>query len=77
MSGNEDVGEGDETLKTIDIKEKGSVTIPSTSTDKTALLKGQNVTVAEFTIKPSNNNEGITLDQLVISGTINNGTTTT
>jgi hypothetical protein len=54
------------------IKSQGSVTIPATSTAKNALLKAQNSTIAEFTIKPSNNNEGITLDELILTGTVGN-----
>jgi hypothetical protein len=35
------------------VKAKGSVTIPSTSEAKTALLKAQNTSIAKFTVKPS------------------------
>jgi archaellum component FlaG (FlaF/FlaG flagellin family) len=76
MSGNEGVGIGDEVMKTLKIKAKGSVTIPSTSTDKTALLKAQNVTIAEFTVKPSNNNEGITLEDIAFKVTKNSNVLT-
>lgn len=54
----------------METKAKGSVTIPSTSDSKTALLKAQNTTIAKFTIKPSNSNEGITLENMVLSGNI-------
>jgi hypothetical protein len=57
----------------MEVKAKGSVTIPSNSEAKTALLKGQNITIAKFTVKPSNGNEGITLEELVLSGTIDTG----
>jgi hypothetical protein len=55
----------------METKAKGSVTIPSTSDSKTALLKAQNTTIAKFTIKPSNSNEGITLENMVLSGNVN------
>jgi hypothetical protein len=70
VNGNENTGRGSDNTASIRIKSKGSVTIPATSTAKNALLKAQNTTIAEFTIKPSNNNDGITLDDLVLSGNI-------
>jgi hypothetical protein len=73
MNGNEDTGRGSERLMNIKIKAKGSVTIPSTTEAKTALLKAANTTVAKFTIKPSNGNEGIMLEDFVLEAT-NGGT---
>ena len=69
MNGNEDTGRGSERLMNIKIKAKGSVTIPSTTEAKTALLKAANTTVAKFTIKPSNGNEGIMLEDFVLEAT--------
>ena len=73
MSGNEDTGKGEEDLISMETKAKGSVTVPSTTEAKTALLRAQNTTIAKFTVKPSNGNEGITLEELVLSGTVDNG----
>jgi hypothetical protein len=74
-NGNENTGKGSDTTASMRIKSQGSVTIPATSTAKNALLKAQNSVIAEFTIKPSNNNEGITLDELVLTGSIDDGVT--
>ena len=57
VNGNEDTGMASDTTVGIKIKSKGSVTIPSTTEAKTALLKAQNQAVAKFTVKPSNSNE--------------------
>ena len=70
MSGNEDTGRGTDDLVEIEIKAKGSVTIPSDNQSKTALLKASNVNVASFRVKPSNGNEWITLEELVLSGNV-------
>ena len=70
MNGNEDTGKGSERLMNIKIKAKGSVTIPSTSEAKTALLKAANTTVAKFTVKPSNNNEGLMLEDMTLTATV-------
>ena len=64
---NEDTGKGYDALVSMKIKAKGSVTIPSAKDDNTALLKAQNATVAKFTVKPSNGNEWITLEDLELS----------
>ena len=66
-----DAGKASDAFVTMETKAKGSVTIPSTSDSKTALLKAQNTTIAKFTIKPSNSNEGITLENMVLSGNVN------
>jgi len=67
MSGNEDTGKWEEDLIGMKTKSKGSVTIPSKAQDKTAVLKKTNAEIATFTIKPSKNNDGITLEQLVLN----------
>jgi hypothetical protein len=52
---------------------KGTVSVTNEKSSKnTVLLKARNTTLAEFTIKPSNNNEGLTLEDVVITGTIGN-----
>jgi hypothetical protein len=53
---------------------KGTVNITNEKSSKnTVLLKARNTTIAEFTIKPSNNNEGLNLEDIVLTGTIGNG----
>ena len=66
VNGNEDTGKGSDILVNMKIKEQGSVTIPATSEAKTALVGRQNQTIAKFTVKPSNGNEGITLDEMIL-----------
>ena len=67
MSGNEDTGRWTDNLVEIEIKAKGSVTIPSDNQSKTALLKASNVKVASFRVKPSNGSEWITLEDIVLN----------
>ena len=58
-------------MVTISLVNKGSVTIPTASSSKsTVLLKAKNSTLATFVVKPSNNNEGLTLENIVFTGTI-------
>jgi hypothetical protein len=60
-------------MVTISVVAKGTVTIPTASSSKnTVLLKAKNQTLAKFVVKPSNNNEGLTLENLVLR--VNNGT---
>jgi hypothetical protein len=60
-------------MVTISVVAKGSVTIPTASSSKnTVLLKAKNQTLAKFVVKPSNNNEGLTLENLVLR--VNNDT---
>ena len=61
-------------MVTINLVNKGSVTIPTSSSSKnTVLLKAKNATLATFTVKPSNNNEGLTLENIIFTGTIGGG----
>jgi hypothetical protein len=54
-------------MVTISVVAKGSVTIPTaTSSKNTVLLKAKNQSLAKFVVKPSNGNEGLTLENLVL-----------
>jgi hypothetical protein len=70
MNGNENTGKGEADTVELQIKAKGSVTIPADSKAKTAVLKKSNAEVASFTIKPSKGNEGITLEEVVLAACI-------
>jgi len=70
---NDDAGKAEENLVEMRIVGKGTVSVTNEKSSKnTVLLKARNTTLAEFTIKPSNNNEGLTLEDVVITGTIGN-----
>jgi hypothetical protein len=59
-------------MVTFEVVAKGTVTIPTASSSKnTVLKKAKNQTLATFTVKPSNGNEGINLENLVLN--IDNG----
>ena len=64
-----DAGIGSDDLVEFETKESGSVTIPAAKLKSTALLRSANSVVAEFTVKPSNSNEGIMFDNIVLTGT--------
>ncbi len=70
-NGNSDSGKAEENLAPFKIVDKWTFNITDTKGKDTVLLKGRNTTIAEFTIKPSNNNDGMTLEDLVLTGTIN------
>jgi hypothetical protein len=54
-------------MVTLSVVAKGTVTIPTaTSSKKTVLLKAKNQTLATFVVKPSNGNEGLDLENLVL-----------
>ena len=60
-----------DSMVTINLVNKWSVVIPTASSSKnTVLLKAKNSTLASFVVKPSNNNEGLTLENIVFTGTI-------
>jgi len=64
-------------MVTINLTDKGSVTIPAASASKnTVLLKAKNSALATFTVKPSNNNEGLTLEDIEFTGSIGTATMT-
>ena len=69
-NGNEGAGKWDDTCVLVKIKAKGSITIPASAEAKTALLKAQNTTIASFRVKPSNNNEGISFEDMQISAKV-------
>ena len=64
-------GIGYDDLVTIKVVEKGTVTIPTASSSKNdVILKAKNQKIAEFTVKPSNNNEGLDLENLLLRVTV-------
>ena len=69
-NGNEPSGVGSDDLTTIKVVAKGTVTIPTASSSKnTVLKKAKNQTLATFTVKPSNDNEGLELENLFLKVT--------
>lgn len=71
-----DIKEASANIKTIKVKESGSVTISANVERNTVLLKTSNAKIAEFTVVPSNDAEGLTLDNITFSGSVS-GTTLT
>jgi hypothetical protein len=72
LSGDDDNGNtnaGKATKRLVDMKvvEKGTFTISTSTSKNTALLKARGESIAQFTIKPSNNNEGLTLEDVVLT----------
>lgn len=66
-----DIAEQAATIKKIKVKESGSVKISENTERNTVLLKTANAKIAEFVVVPSNDDEGLTLDSITFSGTIN------
>jgi hypothetical protein len=52
------------------IRDKGAVTIPDSTTTNTAVLVKDEPEVAQFTVKPANGANGVTLEDVIISGSI-------
>lgn len=61
-----DIQEANAKVMNIKIKESGSVTVSAGAAKSTVLRKSSNAKLAEFTIKPANGEDGLTLDSLVI-----------
>ena len=51
-------------IKTIKVKESGSITVSAGASKNTVLLKSSTANIAEFTVKPANGEEWVTLDSL-------------
>ena len=54
---------------TIKVKESGSVVISAATSRNTVLRSASNAVIAEFTVKPANGDEGLTLDELTFTAT--------
>jgi hypothetical protein len=52
---------------TIKVKEAGSAKIEATTARNTVLRSSSNATLAQFTVKPADGEEGVKLDQLTIA----------
>jgi hypothetical protein len=66
MNGNEDTGRGSDALVGIKIKGKGGVTVEKTASNNTINLKKANSELATFNISPSNNNEDVLIEDIVL-----------
>jgi hypothetical protein len=71
-NGNSNAGAAKKSLVDIKVVEKGTFNIAEKGKNRnTVLLRGK-ASIAQFTIKPSNNSEGLKLEDLYISGYIGN-----
>jgi hypothetical protein len=68
-NGNSNSGTAKDNTVGIKTVKSGTVNIVSSSTKNTVLLRARNTELATFTIKPSNNNEGLTLESIYLTGT--------
>jgi hypothetical protein len=66
-NGNEDTGRGSDDTIGIKIKGKGGVTVEKTASKDTINLKKANSEIAVFNISPSNGNEDVLIEDLVIT----------
>jgi hypothetical protein len=53
-------------MKGIKIKGKGGVTVEKNSSKNTIILKRANAELASFTVSPSNGNEDVLIEEIVI-----------
>ena len=67
-SGNSDSGKASENTVGIKTVKSGTVNVTAWSSSDTVLLRARNTDLATFTIKPSNNNEGLTIDTITLTG---------
>ena len=75
-NGNANAGNAKKNLVDIKVVEKGTFSITNGSSKNTVLLKARGTSIAQFTIKPSNNNEGLTLEDIILTGYYMSGATT-
>ena len=66
-NGNSNAGSAKKNLVDIKVVEKGTFSITNGASKDTVLLKARGVSIAQFTIKPSNNNEGLTLEDIYLT----------
>jgi hypothetical protein len=66
-NGNTNAGNATKRLVDIKVVEKGTFSITAANSKNTVLLKSRGTSIAQFTIKPSNNNEGMSLEDIVLS----------
>ena len=70
-NGNDNSGKASDQLVEMKAVNKWTINITNEKTSKnTVLLKATNSTIAEFTVKPSNNNEWLTLEDIVLTGSV-------
>ena len=72
-NGNDESGVASKKLVDMRIKDKGSVTVPADSEWNNAQLVADDVVVAQFIVKPANGANGVTLEDIVLTGTIDDG----
>jgi hypothetical protein len=74
-NGNPNAGTATKRLVDIKVVEKGTFNITNGASKDTVLLKARGTSIAQFTIKPSNNNEGLTLEDIILTGYYLSGST--
>ena len=75
-NGNSNAWNAKKNLVDIKVVDKGTFSITNGTSKNTVLLKSRWESIAQFTIKPSNNNEWLTLEDLIITWYYFDGTTT-
>ena len=66
-NGNSNAGSAKKNLVDIKVVEKGTFSITNGATKDTVLLKKRGESIAQFTIKPTNSTEGLSLEDLILT----------